>query len=186
MTERPLTRREQAFVDAYVGESMGNGTDACRRAGYSGTDKTLATQASRMLNRPQVQEALEQRREVVFAETSRRLADGAAEEARAKADGILSAIDCAVILSGIATGMLEEPQAEGGTAPARHKDRVQAIKALATMRGYDAPTKTEISGALALDVALSPDTEAALDEWLLARQDPVILARLAELRGADR
>jgi phage terminase small subunit len=183
MSERPLTAKERLFVEHYIGQSAGNGTDACRRAGYEGSDKTLATQASRLLNRPQVQEALKQRRAIVFAETERMLAEVGAEEARAKAEGILSAIDCAVILSGIATGQVQEEQPEGGTAQAKIKDKVAAIKVLATLRGYEAPTKTEVSGAVALDVAFTPEIEVALDLWLLAMRDERVQVVLAELRG---
>lgn len=53
-----LSAKEQAFVDAYDG----NGTAACRAAGYKGSDAVLATQASRLLRKAKVRDALEKRR----------------------------------------------------------------------------------------------------------------------------
>lgn len=53
-----LSSKESAFVDAFDG----NGTAACRKAGYAGNDQTLAVQASRLLRKPKVREAIEERR----------------------------------------------------------------------------------------------------------------------------
>lgn len=61
-----LTAKQQAFVDAYTG----NGVAACRAAGYTGLDSTLATQASRLLRMPKVAAALEARRAKVEAQAA--------------------------------------------------------------------------------------------------------------------
>jgi phage terminase small subunit len=53
-----LTPKQQAFVDAYTG----NGTDAARAAGYTGTDGALAVSASKLLKLPKVREAIDARR----------------------------------------------------------------------------------------------------------------------------
>jgi phage terminase small subunit len=47
-------------VEAYI-VTAGNGTEACRRAGYRGNTHTLKVQGSRLLSRPHVLEALRQR-----------------------------------------------------------------------------------------------------------------------------
>lgn len=58
-----LTLKQQAFVDAYMGESKGNATDAARRAGYKGSDVVLASVGAENLRKPQVAAAIEQRRQ---------------------------------------------------------------------------------------------------------------------------
>ena len=49
MSERPLTKMQQMFVDAYKGAAMGNATEACRLAGYRGSDATLAVRGSQLI-----------------------------------------------------------------------------------------------------------------------------------------
>ncbi len=56
-----LTPKQQAFVDHYAG----NGVEAARAAGYTGSDGALATSASRLLRHAGVAEALARRNEVV-------------------------------------------------------------------------------------------------------------------------
>ena len=55
-----------------------------------------------------------------------------------------------------------------------------ALKQLSVQMGYEAPTKTEVTGALAVEVSLSPEQESALASWLLIRDDPRVVAILAE------
>lgn len=54
---RPLTPKQQRFVDAYAG----NGVEACRMAGYKGSDETLAAVAYENLRKPQIAEAIQKR-----------------------------------------------------------------------------------------------------------------------------
>ncbi len=54
---RPLTLKQQLFADIYEG----NGTEACRQAGYKGSDTVLAVQARRLLRNAKVVEIIEQR-----------------------------------------------------------------------------------------------------------------------------
>lgn len=53
-----LNPKQQAFVDAYAGD----GVDAARKAGYSGTPQVLAITASKLLRVPKVRDAVEARR----------------------------------------------------------------------------------------------------------------------------
>ncbi len=130
-------------------------------AGYTGTPKTLSQMASENLEKPAIARLIAEHRAQVVA------------------DGILTAQECAVLLSGMATGMIGEEQPEGGQAPAKHATRIAAINSLAKMRGYEAPTKTELSGVVGV-LALSPEQDAALASWLLIRDDPRVQAILAE------
>lgn len=57
---RPLSERERQFVERFMGDAHGNGTRACELAGYSKT--TAAAQASRLLRKRKIQEAIEERR----------------------------------------------------------------------------------------------------------------------------
>ena len=57
MPKGKLTPRQQKFVDAYAG----NATDAARRAGYRGTDNTLAQTGSDLLRNPEVRAAIRRR-----------------------------------------------------------------------------------------------------------------------------
>lgn len=58
-----LTPKQQAFVDAY----SGNGVEAARAAGYTGSDAALATSASRLLKHAEVSAAIARRNVVVQA-----------------------------------------------------------------------------------------------------------------------
>ena len=52
-----LTAKQQAFVEAYAG----NATDAARKAGYTGNDKTLGVTGSRLLANASVAAAINSR-----------------------------------------------------------------------------------------------------------------------------
>lgn len=52
-----LTEKQVAFIAAYEG----NGTEACRLAGYRGSDNVLAQQARDNLSNPQIAEAIRTR-----------------------------------------------------------------------------------------------------------------------------
>lgn len=162
MTDRPLTPKQAKFIAEYLGGANGNGAEAARRAGYKGNPHTLSQVAAENLTKPAIASVIREHRAQVVA------------------DGILTAQECAVLLSGMATGMIGEAQPEGGEAPAKHATRIAAINSLAKMRGYEAPTKTEVTGALAVEVSLSPEQDAALASWLLIRDDPRVVAILAE------
>lgn len=58
---RKLTEKQQRFVEAYAGPSMGNATDAARRAGYAHP----TTQGPRLLENVGVQGALKSHSEKV-------------------------------------------------------------------------------------------------------------------------
>ncbi|MGE0400825.1 MAG: hypothetical protein AB7T06_29205, partial [Kofleriaceae bacterium] len=53
---RTLTAHQESFVDAFA--ACGQGVEACKRAGYTGTPATLATQASRNLRHAAIRAAL--------------------------------------------------------------------------------------------------------------------------------
>ncbi len=53
-----LRLKQQRFALEYVGAAQGNGTEACRRAGYQGSDDTLAGIASENLKKPAIIDAI--------------------------------------------------------------------------------------------------------------------------------
>lgn len=58
---KELSELERRFVDAYIGQAEGNGTKAAELAGYS--QKSARAQASRLLTRRNIADAIAQRRE---------------------------------------------------------------------------------------------------------------------------
>ena len=63
MSSRPLTEKQRRFVEAYMGESRGNATDAAPRAGYVGSDATLAMVGNENLRKPKIRDAIQARQE---------------------------------------------------------------------------------------------------------------------------
>lgn len=53
-----LTIKQRAFVHAYVGKAQGNGIQACKLAGYKGSDKTLKALAHKQINHPLICKAI--------------------------------------------------------------------------------------------------------------------------------
>lgn len=70
MAEKKLNPRQQKFVDIYDG----NGVESARKAGYTGSDNTLAQTAHDLLRNPKIVEALKNREKV---EKRARIADRA-------------------------------------------------------------------------------------------------------------
>lgn len=60
-----LTVKQQAFVDAYCGPSKGNATDAARRAGYKGSERSLISIGAENLTKLYIAEAIASRVEQV-------------------------------------------------------------------------------------------------------------------------
>jgi hypothetical protein len=179
MTEKPISERERRFCIAWVGSANGVGAAAAKSAGYKGSQKVLTIQAGRLLSKASVQ------------------AEIAALRAQSQSDGILTATECAVRLSGIGAGVLTERKVTSsrGRSSADEDDfvevdtppsfdtQIKAIQTLAKLRGYEAPTKQEHSGTVGLELTLTAEQDAALAEYLEMRDDPIIKARMAELRG---
>jgi phage terminase small subunit len=61
MSEIKLTEKQRRFVDAYMGEAKGNGTEAARVAGYRGSDSTLGAVAHENLKKPKIAAAIQER-----------------------------------------------------------------------------------------------------------------------------
>jgi phage terminase small subunit len=174
VTDKPLSERQLAFVMAYIGPAKGVASLAAKQAGYAGNEDVLGVQARRLLGNARVQQAIAEHRSKVIRE------------------GIATAEEVAVRLTAIGMGVATERRLITGkegdfieadvTMPGT--TQVAALKALNAQMGYEAPTKSEVSGALALDVQLTTEQDDALAQWLRLREDPVIAARIAELEGA--
>lgn len=129
-----LTHKQQAFVDAYCGPSKGNATDAARRAGYKGSERTIISIGAENLTKPDIAAAIDERRQRV---ESKRIAT--IEEMQQ---------------------LLTEIMRNDGNEP---RDRISATKELAKMQGAYAPTnvvvKAEVETKAKVDVSkLSKET----------------------------
>lgn len=59
---RELTLKELAFIDAYLGVCKGNGTAAVLHAGYQIKRTSAASEAHRLLRKPQIRKEIERRK----------------------------------------------------------------------------------------------------------------------------
>jgi phage terminase small subunit len=59
--EAPLTEKQRRFVEAYLGEAMGNATEAAAIAGHSGDRSTLSVTGHWTLRNPKVRAAIDER-----------------------------------------------------------------------------------------------------------------------------
>lgn len=149
MSDKPLTPKQAKFVAEYLGGANGNGAEAARRAGYKGNPHTLSQVAAENLTKPAIASVI------------------AAHRAATVSDGILTAQECAVWLSGVIIGRVTELEVTKGTdddfveneRPAKIKDRVTAVGVLAKLRGYDKPADASATPAAP---SVSPDMERAL------------------------
>jgi phage terminase small subunit len=169
VTDKGLSERERLFVDAYLGPAKGVGAAACKAAGYKGDSKVLTVQAGRMLSKAHIKLEIATRRAAMTR------------------SAIATADEVAVRLSGIGMGVVTEKRIIGGKddfvevdLPMTGQTQVAALKQLSVQMGYEAPTKTEVTGALAVEVSLSPEQESALASWLLIRDDPRVRSILEE------
>jgi phage terminase small subunit len=56
--ERPLTAKQQLFIEAYLGAARGNATEAARLAGYEGDGDALGVTGHRLLSNARIAEAV--------------------------------------------------------------------------------------------------------------------------------
>lgn len=69
--DRPLTARQERFVEEYL--ATGNGTEACRRAGYSQrSEGCLRVQATENLAKPNVKRAIDRKRAEMTEDSEQR------------------------------------------------------------------------------------------------------------------
>jgi phage terminase small subunit len=62
MKDDGLNHMQDLFIEAYLGQAAGNGTQSAKIAGYRGNDATLAVTANRLLKNSKIQTALAERR----------------------------------------------------------------------------------------------------------------------------
>lgn len=86
-----LTPKQQAFVSEYI-RNGGNGLQACKVAGYSGTDKVLGVQASKLLKNGSILLALEKEKEIMMNRGGNRVLS--ADEVLAGLTTIAVDMDC--------------------------------------------------------------------------------------------
>lgn len=150
-----LTTKQRAFIDLYLGECHFNGSEACRKAGYSA--KNANVQASQNLANPNIQKAIANRLADMQISADEVLTT-LAEQARGTMDDFLTFYD-------------------GGRIPAIDFDKARqrgklhllkkfsVTKAGITFELYDAQAALTLIGkhlALFADVSLKGDE---VDDW---------------------
>lgn len=184
--DKALSERELRFIAAYVGPANGVGAASAKAAGYKGNTKVLSVQADRMLKKANIRSAIAAHREKVLVA------------------GVMTDTEVAVWLSGVVQGLVTEKKVTSRRAPPEGKSpaetddfveveqafdgkaRITACGLLMKKMGYEAPAKTEHSGTVGLEVSLTPEQDAALSEYLEMRDDPIIKARMVQLRAGCR
>lgn len=123
-----LNARQRAFVRAYTsGKTLGNGTQSAKKAGYGGSDETLAVQASRLLSDAKVVEAI------------------AAREADQDDASIADRYEREQFLASVMRGAESERDALGEPVSVAMRDRLKAAELLGKMGG-DFIERREITG----------------------------------------
>ena len=131
MTEklRKLTERQRRFVEEYM--ACGNGTEACRRAGYSQNSETvLRVQAHENLAKPNIKAEIDRRRQEMSEDS---------EDRRAKWILRLEAL---------------------ADSADKDADKLRAIEGLFKAEGWLAPEKSEVvalNGAFLAEIDLEDD-----------------------------
>ena len=127
--QRKLTERQRRFVEEYM--ACGNGTEACRRAGYSQNSETvLRVQAHENLAKPNIKAEIDRRRQEMSEDS---------EDRRAK---WISRLEALAI------------DAE------KDADKLRAIEGLFKAEGWLAPEKSEVvalNGAFLAEIDLEDD-----------------------------
>lgn len=112
-----LTPKQSKFIDEYI--ETGNGKLSAIRAGYS--EATAESQASRMLRKVKVQDALKARRSQIQQELRERF------------------VGDALTARKVMIQILNDPEAT-------HKDKLTAARDLLDRAGFKPTDKTEITG----------------------------------------
>lgn len=133
-----LTEKQRRFVEAYVGPSKGNATDAARRAGYAGNDNTLRSLGAENMAKPAIARAIAETNDVVRSD-----AIATAEEVQAFLTATMRGQECRSPIVTQAGPAMDESGNVLDQAP-EAKDRVKAAVELARIRGYVAPAKSEV------------------------------------------
>lgn len=131
--DRPLTQKQRRFVEEYL--VTGNGTESCRRAGYSQkSDGCLRVQATENLAKPNVKQAIDRKRAEMTKDSEERRAENI-RKLEALADGA-----------------------------DRDADKLRAIEQLFRAEGWLAPEQKEITtfeSTFIADLDLDEDGEEA-------------------------
>ena len=105
LERRGLRLKQRLFVEAYLGQAAGNGTEAARLAGYKGSQATLAQVGHENLRKPEISAAVERRVEK-------------------------SAMESDEVLSELSRVARMDPRIPGAAAP-----KVRALEILAKIHG---------------------------------------------------
>jgi|ERR1043165_1757630 hypothetical protein len=172
-----LTLKQRKFGLAYVGEANGNGTEACRIAGYKGNDDQLAVVATQNL------------RKLKIASFIGELRRDAEKVARGK---ILSATEVLVGLTRIAEADIAEVFEPDGTfdlASAKKRGASRLIKSMSFYKDTGRLTKLELHNAHGAHVDLGKYHKLFVDKFEIVVPedlDAALERELARVAGADQ
>ena len=128
-TDRKLTERQRRFVEEFM--ACGNGTEACRRAGYSQNSETvLRVQAHENLAKPNIKAEIDRRRQEMSEDS---------EDRRTKWITALEAL---------------------ASSADKDADKLRAIEGLFKAEGWLAPEKSEVvalNGAFLAEIDLEDE-----------------------------
>ena len=137
--QKKLTEKQRRFVEAYMGQAVGNATEAARLAGYKGNRITLESTGRENLGKPRIREAINERAEADPAVATRKerqqfwrmlleLAGETTEEVDPEAIAQAARVE---VVRKLTTGLLEmasgmgQLEGEKRARLARGEDRVQ-------------------------------------------------------------
>lgn len=127
--DRKLTERQRRFIEEYM--ACGNGTEACRRAGYSqNSEVVLRVQAHENLAKPNIKAEIDRRRREMSEDS---------EDRRAKWISALEAL---------------------ASSADKDADKLRAIEGLFKAEGWLAPEKSEVvalNGAFLAEIDLEDE-----------------------------
>ena len=127
--DRKLTERQRRFIEEYM--ACGNGTEACRRAGYSQNNEVvLRVQAHENLAKPNIKAEIDRRRREMSEDS---------EDRRAKWLSALEAL---------------------ASSADKDADKLRAIEGLFKAEGWLAPEKSEVvalNGAFLAEIDLEDE-----------------------------
>lgn len=142
-----LTEKQRRFVEAYMGAARGNATEAARLAGYKGNDVTLAAVGSENLRKPQIAQAIEERRQADPLVLTR-------EQAMARLSALGSGARVVpYVIDGVIPVDPDNPEREL-CLPAKPSDQIRALELLAKIAGWTRETEQNNDRLAALVAAL--------------------------------
>lgn len=127
--DKPLTEKQQRFVEFFTGISEGNATDAARRAGYKGSNATLRAIGAENLTKPNIKTAIREAQKEL-----RSTALMTREERQEWITRVVLGEECRTPAMTM-EGPIKDADGNLVTLPPAAKDRIKAFELLGRMNG---------------------------------------------------